>query len=57
MGSASRHTVATAALIGLSSRARDIRARVKRNRWPGARSGEVIRRWASWAGLQLDVVV
>jgi len=32
-----------------------IQARAKFNRWPGARSREVMRQWASWAGLRLCV--
>lgn len=34
-----------------------IQARAKCNRWPGARSGEIIRQWAPSAGLRLDVEV
>jgi hypothetical protein len=34
-----------------------IQARAKCNRWPGARSGEIIRQWAAWAGLRLGVQV
>ena len=34
-----------------------VQARAKCNRWPGARSGEIIRQWASWAGLSLAVEV
>ena len=32
-----------------------VQARAKCNRWPGTRSGEIIRQWASWAGLSLAV--
>jgi len=34
-----------------------VQTRAKCNRWPGARSGEIIRQWASWAGLSLAVEV
>jgi len=34
-----------------------IQARAKCNRWPGARSGEVIRQWATAAGLRIDIEV
>jgi hypothetical protein len=34
-----------------------IQARAKCNRWPGARSGQIIRQWASRAGLGLAVEV
>jgi hypothetical protein len=34
-----------------------VQARAKCNRWPGARSGEIIRQWASRAGLGLVVEV
>lgn len=32
-----------------------VQARARFNRWPGSRSGEIIRQWAAWAGLQLNV--
>lgn len=34
-----------------------VQARAKCNRWPGARSVEIIRQWASWAELSLAVSV
>ena len=34
-----------------------VQTRAKCNRWPGARSGQIIRQWASWAGLSLAVEV
>ncbi len=34
-----------------------IQARAKCNRRPGGRSAEIIRQWAAWAGLQLNVEV
>ena len=34
-----------------------IQARAKCNRWPGTRSGEIIRQWASWSGLRLCLQV
>jgi hypothetical protein len=34
-----------------------VQARAKCNRWPGIRSGEIIRQWASAAGLSLAVEV
>jgi hypothetical protein len=34
-----------------------IQARAKCNRWPGSRSGEIIRQWAAWAGLRLEIEV
>jgi hypothetical protein len=34
-----------------------VQAKGKFNRWPGARSGEIIRQWASWAGLRVCVEV
>ncbi len=32
-----------------------IQARAKCNRWPGGRSGEIIRQWAAWASLRVDI--
>jgi hypothetical protein len=34
-----------------------IQAKAKCNRWPGDRSAEIIRQWAAWAGLRLDIEV
>jgi len=34
-----------------------IQARAKCNRWPGSRSDEIIRQWAAWAGLRLEIEV
>jgi len=34
-----------------------VQARTKFNRRPGARSAEIIRQWASWASLRLDIEI
>jgi hypothetical protein len=34
-----------------------VQARARFNQCPGARSGEIIRQWASWAGLRLEIEV
>lgn len=34
-----------------------IQAKAKCNRWPGDCSAEIVRQWAAWAGLQLNVEI